>query len=135
VASENVELVRSISAAWERGDWSSTEWAHPEIEWQVTRDGPVPREGTGIAELAEAWREFLGAWEGYRTVPDEFRELDGERVLVLIHVSGRGKTSGVNLEQMQATGANLFHIRNGKVTKLIAYFDRANALADLGIEE
>jgi hypothetical protein len=41
----------------------------------------------------------------------------------------------VTLEQMQAKGANLFHIRNGKVSKLIAYFDRANALADLGIEE
>jgi len=39
VPSANVDFVRSLYAAWERGDWSSVEWADPEIEFAtVTRD-------------------------------------------------------------------------------------------------
>lgn len=41
MASANVELVRSIYAAWEHGDFSSTEWACPEIEF-VVADGLHP---------------------------------------------------------------------------------------------
>ncbi len=79
---ENVELVRSIHAAWERGDYRSTVWAHPEIEY-VIADGPTPGSWTGMAGLAQAWRPFLDAWENYRFEVEEYRELDGERVLAL----------------------------------------------------
>jgi hypothetical protein len=39
--SENLELVRSIYPAWERGDFRQTEWAHPEIEFAFA-DAPAP---------------------------------------------------------------------------------------------
>jgi ketosteroid isomerase-like protein len=132
--SANLDLVRSIFAIWERGDYSSVEWAHPEIEW-VLADGPSPGTWTGVAGMAEGWRDFLSAWEEHSIEVDEYRELDGERVLVLEHVSGYGKTSGVELAQMGARGATLFHVRSGKVTRLVNYFDCERALADLDLQE
>ena len=132
--SANVELVRSIYAAWERGDYASVEWAHPEIEY-VFVDGPSPGSWTGLAEMANALRDILSAWEGLRLEAEEYRDLDGERVLVLYHFSGRGKASELEVGDMHSQGAYLFYVRDGKVTKLVGYWERDRALADLGLED
>jgi ketosteroid isomerase-like protein len=128
--SANLDLVRSIFAAWERGDFSSADWAHPEIEY-VHAGGPAPGRWKGIGGMAEGFREFVDAWEEYRIKVDKFRELDAERVLVLFHRSGRGKTSGLELEQMRSEAASLVHVHDGKVTRLVFYADEEHALADL----
>src|SRR2546426_11893838 len=132
--SENLDLVRSIHAAWERGDFSSAEWAHPEIEY-VIADGPAPGSWTGLAGMAEGWRDVLGAWEGLGGAADEYRELDDERVLVLVRRSGRGKSSGLELGQLRSRGAALFHVRDAKVTRFVMYWDRDRAFADLGLKD
>jgi ketosteroid isomerase-like protein len=132
--SENLELVRSIYADWERGDYSSTDWADPEIEY-VLPDGPAPGTWTGRAGMAQAWGDILSAWQEFRAQPEECRELDDERVLMLDHRSGRGKTSGLEIGQTRTRGATLWHVRDGRVTKLVVYWERDRALADLGLEE
>jgi ketosteroid isomerase-like protein len=124
--------VRSIYAEWGRGDYSSTYWADPEIEY-VHADGPAPGSWKGLAEMAEGWRGFLSVWEDVRADAEEYRELDSERVLVLFLMGGRGKTSGLETAQLRTRGANLFHVRGGKVTRLVLYFDRERALAELGL--
>jgi ketosteroid isomerase-like protein len=136
-ASANLDLVRSIVAPWERGDFSSLDWADPEIEY-VIADGPSPGTWTGLAGMAESTRDWLSNWEDYRIVSDEQRELDTERVLVLFHrSSGRGKKSGLEVSQFSGTGrwqgAYIFHVRDGNVTRLVAYFDHKRALTDLGL--
>jgi ketosteroid isomerase-like protein len=132
MGSANMDLVRSIYAAWERGDFRSTEWAHPEIEF-VIADGPSPGRWKGLAEMAHAMREVLNAWEDFRFLADEYRELDDERVLVFDRNSGRGKTSGVEIGQTRAEGAQLFRVHAGKVIRLVSYWDRERAIADLGL--
>jgi ketosteroid isomerase-like protein len=134
MASANVELVRSINAAWERGEYGSVDWAHPEIEF-VIADLPGSGSWTGVAGMAEGWRDFLSAWEEHRVEAVEYRELDEERVLVLGHFSARGKTSGLEVGQMRTKGANVFHVRDGMVTRLVIYFDRDHALTDLGLAQ
>ena len=47
MSQENLELVRSIRAAWDDGDFRSAEWAHPQIEF-VIADGPSPGKWIGV---------------------------------------------------------------------------------------
>src|SRR6185312_3644615 len=132
--SENLDLVRSIYADWERGDFSSAEWAHPDIE-VVVADGPEEGTWRGHASMATGWRGFLRAWGDYRVEVDEFRELDGERVLVLMQHGGHGRASGLGDMQLKTEGANLLHFSDGQVTRLVMYWERDRALADLGLKE
>jgi len=127
--SENLDLVRSILADWERGDFSSAEWAHGDVEC-VFAGGPDPSGWSGLTGMAEGMRAWLSAWNDFRVEATEYRELDQERVLVLVRRSGRGKTSGVEL---QTRTANLFHVRGGKVSRVVIYLDRERAFADLGL--
>jgi len=96
--SENLDLVRSIYAAWERGDFSSAVWAHPEIEFALA-DGPDPGTWTGLPGMAEGYRTWLSAWTNFRAEPEEYLVLDDERILVLVHNTGRGRTSGLSLDE------------------------------------
>jgi ketosteroid isomerase-like protein len=131
-ASANLDLVRSILTSWEGGEFSSAEWAHSKIEFEIA-DGPAPGRWMGQAGMADGFRDFVSAWEEYRVGADAYRELDGERVLVFVHLNARGKTSGLELGRIQTNAANLFHLHDGKVTRLALYFDRERALADLGL--
>jgi ketosteroid isomerase-like protein len=134
MSQENVELVRSISAAHERGDYGSAEWADPDIEY-VMVGGPTPGSWKGRAAMARAAAELFSVWEEHRSVVEEIRPLDGERVLMLGHSSGRGKASGVELDAAQRQVAALYQVRDGKVVRHVVYPERADALADLGLEE
>ncbi len=82
--------------------------------------------------MAKAWGGVLSAYDYYRTIHDEVREIDGDRVLVLGTYSARGKATGLSMSGLNAA---LWQMRDGRVVRHVIYFDRANALADLGIEE
>jgi ketosteroid isomerase-like protein len=131
VSQENVDLVRSIIAAHERGDYANSEWADPDIEY-VIADGPDAGVWRGRAGMAKAWGGVLSAYHDYQTIHDEVRELDDDRVLVLGSYSARGKATELRMSGMNAA---LWEMRNGRVVRHVIYFDRANALADLGLEE
>ena len=132
MSQKNVDIVRPIYAAWERGDFTSADWAHPDIEFVVAESfdaGSV----RGLAGMAEAWHDWLSVWDEYRVEVDEYRKLDDERILVLMLHCGRGKISGIDVEQTKRAGANVLHVRDGRVTRLVLYWDRERALTDLGI--
>lgn len=132
--SDNLDLVRSIQEHWDRGDFNSVAWAHPDIELEFA-DGPDAGRWTGLDGMAEGWRIFQSTWADLRPEATEFREIDGERVLVLIQFRGRARASGLQLGEMDSRNASVHHLRDGKVTRLVLYWDRDSALADLGVKE
>src|SRR6185437_13720853 len=132
--SENLDLVRSIYADWERGDFSSADWADPEIEY-VHADGPAQGTWTGHAGMAAGWREWLSAWKDLRIDVERYIELDDGRILVLTRGVARGSASGLDTDEMRSEAAALIHVRDGRVARLIISWDRDRALADLGVTE
>ena len=132
--SENLDLVRSIYADWERGDFSRFDWADPEIEY-VFADGPEPTSGRGHAAMWIAWRGVLSAWRDHRVIAEEHRELDDGGILTLTTFGGRGEASGIELTDAMARGASVMYVREGQVERIVLYMNRAIALADLGLKE
>jgi len=91
--SVNVELVRSIYAALEHGDFGMAEWAHPQIEY-VVADGPEPGSWVGKADMAQAARERL------RTLLPTVRDTRSTRSsrMAMTSLSGAWPSSGPALD-------------------------------------
>jgi ketosteroid isomerase-like protein len=128
--SENLELVRSIYTRWERGDYSYADWADPEIEFAFA-DGPEPGHWRGLQAMADRYGRWLGGWKDFRAKPEEMIVVDPTRILVLVRNSGQGRLSGFEMQERSV--ANLFEFRNKRVTRLVIYWERQRALADLGL--
>ena len=132
--SVNLDVVRSMYACHERGDFAAgAEFIDPDID-VVGPDGPEPGAGRGLAELANWWRDFLTSWEDFRLIAEEYRELDEDHILVLFRRTGRGRRSGMEIGELSGSkGAEIVEVRDGKVVKIVSYWERDRALADLGL--
>jgi len=84
--------------------------------------------------MAEGFRSSMGVFRDVQAEVEQYRELDAARVLVLELRRARGKASGLELRRMRSEGAVLFHLRDGRVARLVFYWDRDRALADLGLK-
>ena len=129
--SANLDLVRSIYADWERGDFTRSDWADPEIEL-VVMDAPEAGTFKGLARAGDFWRQWLRSWDSYRAKAEEYRELDDGRVLVCGRMAGSGRSTGASVE---TTFLNVVHVRDGTVVRIVMYPSREAAIADLGLEE
>ena len=133
MSEENVEIVREIYRAWSRGDFSSAEWADPDIVFVFhSRRGAPEQIFRGPEAMREAWSEWLGAWDEFTV---EAREVidRGDDVVGLVEFGGRGKASGAPVEAM--SGGNLFSFRNGRVVRMTTFNDRAEAVEAAGLRE
>jgi ketosteroid isomerase-like protein len=131
MSQENVEIVRGMYEAFERGDGDAAlTYFDREVVIDASHrvDGRI---GHGQRELISILAEWLGAWDDWREEIDEVRDL-GDRVLVTSTQRGRGKGSGVEWENRFAM---LYEIERGKITRWTIYDDLREALEAAGLQE
>jgi ketosteroid isomerase-like protein len=124
---ENVEIVRSIHRAWEKGDFSSADWADPDIEYSPPHERRLSR---GVTEMGRRFGEWIAAWENLRVSAEKIVGAD-DRVVVLNRFQGRGKESGT--PTVDFSGASFFTLREGKVVILEFFWDHQEALEAAGL--
>jgi ketosteroid isomerase-like protein len=100
-----------------------------------TSSGKTPAAfgGWGLARghnaLREAWRRWFEVFGEVSWHLDEDLVDAGEDVVATYLVRGRGRESGVSVEQRITL---VWSVRVGKVVRVRAYFERAHALESVG---
>jgi len=130
----NVEMVRLAIDAINHGDMSrAMEQADDDFEMDWSNSiGPLNGVYRGRGQVSEVWESFLEAWDELRWDVQEVIDLDGQQVLVVNRVRMRGRASRVEVE---ATGAQIWTIRNGTLGSVKLYQSKAEALEAVGPSE
>jgi ketosteroid isomerase-like protein len=132
MAEENVDTVKRIYEQYQRTGEQDYTVFDPEVVWDLSRssfpDAGVYRGVEGVKE----W--FDGLADAFGDVHYEIEDVraHGERVAVLLHVSGRGPSSGLGVDYRFVP---IFSFRGGKIFRMDRYDDWAEALEAAGLSE
>jgi len=83
----------------------------------------------GHEGVIQALFASLDTFEDFLFVPQQFFEA-GDKIVVVLEITGRGKVSGVPVEERLA---HLWTIRDGRVTELQVFSDPNDALDAVGL--
>jgi ketosteroid isomerase-like protein len=122
-ADAEVAIVMRAYRAFARGDIDgAVADLDPEVEWIEPDDFPNGGRRRGPAAVAEYLRLSRAAWSELRSVATPFRR--GEQIVVVHHVAGRLADGTPH----DATVADAYTFENGRVVRMQAYADPAQAL-------
>ncbi len=135
MSQENVEAFKRAVEANNRGDDDALlQEIDPDVEWHGVMGVMFGEEATVLRGHAGVLEYLRDLEEGF-TVRDiqwsEFRDL-GERIVVLGHVRGQGRGSGIELDSRYGAVAEF---RQGKIISYRDYFDHDEALEAAGLRE
>ena len=131
MSQENVEIVGHHLEAFLSGDnETALSYYDPEVEFDATArpEGQVYRGHEGVAEAMRVW---VGAWEDWKFEVQEIIDA-GDRVLLIARESGRGKGSGIEIDQPNFI---VFTLRDGRIVRWQGFVHRGPALEAAGFSE
>ena len=125
----NVDVVRAVVTAWNRGDFTAAgEMVTDDVEFDWSRrmlDGEVLRGRDELRRFMQQTREIFDEIH----IPDEDMTDLGDNVVLLVGTARfKGHVSGMDVE---AHAANLWTVRDGKVSHFCFYQTKEDALADV----
>jgi ketosteroid isomerase-like protein len=133
MGSENVELVRgAFGVVTIPGDPEAMIVAtDPYFEMHLVGVGGEPVTYTGAGGIREFFRDVAESWESFRFTATDLRDL-GDRVLVLGRARGRGRLSGVEVDDRWAW---IVELRAGRAARLQGFLGHREALEAAGLSE
>ena len=134
MSEENVEIVRRVFDSINRADIDGALEAAAddfEMDWSNSI-GPAKGIYRGKEEVRKVWTSFVEAFDVFRWDAEEIIEVDESRVIAVNHVRMRGRGSGIEVD---AVGAQLWTISEGKGRSIKLYQSKADALEAAGLSE
>jgi ketosteroid isomerase-like protein len=132
MSTQNVETLRRAYGALGRGDVEGIlELCDSQIECQLPEGGINAGTLRGRKSLRTLLEGYLDAFDEYRAEPERYLEA-GDRVVVFLRISGRGRGSDLHFEQRPA---HLWTIREGKAVRLEVFPRGAGALEAAGLSD
>jgi ketosteroid isomerase-like protein len=129
MSQENVEIVRGLWDAYSQGDIDRVlTLTDPYVVLVSLEEGPLYGPDAVRANYAR-WSE---AWQGQPETAVEEVIGVGDHVLVIACFQGRGRGSGVRVEQRLY---EVYTLRNGRILRVDEFSDRAEALEAVGLRE
>ena len=129
---ESVELLRRFYESFNQRDLDAVlelctndveVYKDPEVVEMVA--AATPRGQERVAQYLRGWLE---SWTAYHARPEEFVQ-SGDDVAALVHLRARGKGSQFDIEEEMA---DVFALREGRISRLRLYVRRGEALDSLG---
>jgi uncharacterized protein len=133
MSEENVEIVRRVIEAWNSDEQDSViRFLDPEVIFDATRRLVNPKTYTGMEGMRLMLADRDEVWEEFRTEPDQFLDA-GDRIVVIGRWVGKGKGSGIEVQQPVA---HVFTLHDGRVVRWeLGYTDRGEALEAAGLAD
>ena len=127
MSQQNVQVENAVVRRWfwafENDTDTFRDSLHPDFEWFPIEEDRTPSYGV---EAAVANRnEWLDTWDEHRFELEQLFE-EGDSVVVSVHITARGKGSGVEVDIRFYAH---FKLREDRVAYIFDYEDRAAALA------
>ena len=129
MSQDNVEVVARHLAAYLSGDYAAALDAYSaevECDARARPEGQVYKGREGVVEAFRVWR---GTWDDWNGQIEEIIDA-GDLVLMVLHESGRGKASGVEVEQRTFF---VYELRDSMIVRVTVLVDEDQARRAVGL--